>query len=202
LLNGRGPNSPLRAGSRRTTVRVSPLAPVRVGGARPTCPAAPRTSRRSPTAIRSHSPWRALRSSPSRVHPLDQEPWGHLPLRLVERRQLALDDLLRQALGPARQRQQPLLEQRADQPHRLAYAGARLGQVTVRQYVDGLRTTTVTVTATGSWTIYKWAGSSPVASSSTKPTCRSSGRSAPPGTTPWSPAGASIRSGCSTGCSA
>ena len=26
----------------------------------------------------------------------------------------------------------------------------------VRQYVDGLRTNTVAVTATGSWTIYKW----------------------------------------------
>jgi hypothetical protein len=26
----------------------------------------------------------------------------------------------------------------------------------VRQYVDGLRTDTVAVTATGSWSIYKW----------------------------------------------
>ena len=40
------------------------------------------------------------------------------------------------------------------------------------------------------------AGSSAAPRASMKPTCRSSVRSAPPGTTPWSPAGAPIPSAC------
>ena len=63
--------------------------------------------------------------------------------------------------------------------------------------VNGLRTNTVAVTATGSWSIYKWVGSSSAARRSMRPTCHSSAHSAPPGARPWSAAGAPIRWGCS-----
>jgi hypothetical protein len=66
----------------------------------------------------------------------------------------------------------------------------------VRQYVDGLRTNTVAATASGGWTIYEWgcqfSGSQALAQVYVLPFAPS----APPRTTPWSPAEAPARSGC------
>jgi hypothetical protein len=69
---------------------------------------------------------------------------------------LVVDDLLRQALGPARECRRPAS---GDGPtitagwHTLARVRDRQE---VRQYVDGLRTNTTAVAAAGSWTIHKW----------------------------------------------
>jgi hypothetical protein len=94
-------------------------------------------------------------ATPLPPHPLDGGPrhqW-HLPLRLLEPRQLALDDLLggRHA--------------NVDSPASGSGPTITAGWHTlvrvwdgqqVCQYVDGLRTNTVAATATSGWTIYRW----------------------------------------------
>jgi hypothetical protein len=74
---------------------------------------------------------------------------------LLEQRQGALDDHLREPLGSAR----------VDSPASGSGPTISAGWHTivrvwdgqqVRQYVDGLRTKTTVVTATGSWTIHRW----------------------------------------------
>jgi hypothetical protein len=60
----------------------------------------------------------------------------------------------------------------------------------VRQYVDGLRTNTAATTATGSWTIYRWGWQFSGSQALDEAYVPFFGASAPPGTTPWSPAGA------------
>jgi hypothetical protein len=57
-------------------------------------------------------------------------------------------------------------------------ANVREGQQ-VRQYLDGLRTNTVAVTATVSWTIYKWGWQLSGIQALDEATYRSSARSAP-----------------------
>jgi hypothetical protein len=54
----------------------------------------------------------------------------------------------------------------------------------VRQYVDGLRTNTVAVTATGIWSIYKWGWQFFSSEALDEAYVPSSARSALPGTTP------------------
>ncbi len=60
--------------------------------------------------------------------PQDPRQRGHLPLRFRQHRRLAVDDLRRQALGAAGQRQQPGLGERASDHRRLAHARPRLGR--------------------------------------------------------------------------
>ena len=71
----------------------------------------------------------------------------------------AVGGLLRQALGPHASVDSPASGSgptiTADWPLVRIWDGQQ-----IRQYVDGLRTNTVAVTATGSWTIYRWVGSS------------------------------------------
>jgi hypothetical protein len=69
----------------------------------------------------------------------------------------------------------------------------------VRQYVNGLRTNTVAVTATGSWSISRWGWqffSSEAVDEAYVPFFGAFGAA---WTTRWSPAGAPIRSGCCGG---
>ena len=64
----------------------------------------------------------------------------------------------------------------------------------VRQYVDGLRTNTIAVTATGSWPLYRFGYQFTGSEALDEAYVPFFGAS--PGTTPWSPAGAPIPSAC------
>jgi hypothetical protein len=66
----------------------------------------------------------------------------------------------------------------------------------VLQYVDGLRTNTTAVTTTGSWSTYKWGWQFFNSEALDEANVPFFGASGAAGMTPWSPAGAPIRSAC------
>jgi hypothetical protein len=66
----------------------------------------------------------------------------------------------------------------------------------VRQYIDGLRTNTVAVTATGGWTIYRWGWQFTGSEALDEAYVPFFGAFGAAWTTAWSPAGAPIRSVC------